>query len=86
MHELSLALEVCRIAEERVGSGALPGVRAIGVDVGEASGVEVANFTFCLETLLSAPPFDDARAVIRRCPGDVLRVSYLEVEDGRPDD
>jgi Zn finger protein HypA/HybF involved in hydrogenase expression len=86
MHELSLALEVCRIAEERVGSDALPGVRAVAVEVGEGAGVEVENFTFCLEALLSAPPFGAARPLILRRPGDVFRVSYLEVEDGRPDD
>ena len=85
MHELSLALEVCRIAEERVGSAALPDVRTVAIEVGADSGVEVENFTFCLESLLSAPPFAGARPVILAGPGDALRVSYLEVDDGRPD-
>jgi Zn finger protein HypA/HybF involved in hydrogenase expression len=86
MHELSLALEVCRIAEQRVGSAALPAVRSVAVEVGTASGIEVENFRFCLESLLAAPPFVGARPVILSGPGDALRVSYLEVDDGGPDD
>ena len=86
MHELSLALEVCRMTEERVGAEQLPSVRAVGVEVGDAAGVEVSNFEFCLEALLAEPPFDRARPVIMRRPGDVLRLAYLEVDDGRPDD
>jgi len=84
MHEMSIALEVCRIAEEQVGSDALPAVRAVGLEVGEQAGIEIGNLVFCLETLLAAPPFTGAAPVIERRPGDVLRVSYLEVEDGRP--
>jgi Zn finger protein HypA/HybF involved in hydrogenase expression len=86
MHELSLALEVCRMTEERLGSGQLTSVRTVGVEVGDDAGVEVGNFQFCLEALLGEPPFDRARPVILRRPGDVLRLAYLEVDDGRPDD
>jgi len=88
MHEMSVALEVCRIAEERAGAaGAGAGrVVAVGLEVGNDAGVELSSLTFCLETLLSQPPFAGARPVIARRPGDVLRVSYLEVEDGRPHD
>lgn len=86
MHELGLALEVCRMAEERLGSDALASVRAVGVEIGDEAGVEVGNFQFCLETLLGEPPFGGARPVIVRRPGPVLRLAYLEVDDGRPDD
>ena len=86
MHELSLAQEVCRIAEERVGRDALPGVRRVGVDVGDDANVEVESLRFCLEVLLAEPPFAHAAPVIERMAGDVLRVSYLEVDDGCPDD
>ena len=85
MHELGLALEVCRMAEQRLGPAALPSVRAIGVEIGDDAGVEVGNFQFCLETLLGEAPFQGARPVILRRPGAVLRLAYLEVEDGRPD-
>jgi Zn finger protein HypA/HybF involved in hydrogenase expression len=86
MHELGLALEVCRMTEERLGSDALAQVRAVGVEIGDDAGIEVGNFEFCLETLLAEPPFQGARPVILRRPGDVLRLAYLEVDDGRPDD
>lgn len=86
MHEMSLALEVCRIAEEQVGSAAAGRVVAVGLEVGDESGVEVSSLEFCLESLLSTPPFHGARPRIARLPGDVLRVSYVDVDDGRPDD
>jgi Zn finger protein HypA/HybF involved in hydrogenase expression len=86
MHELSMALEVCRIAElnaEPHGPGA---VRAVAVEIGVDAGIEVENFRFCMETLLNGPPFAGARLDLVPCIGDDLRVSYLEVDDGRPDD
>lgn len=88
MHEMSIAIEVCRIAEQQAvaaGPGA-GGVVAVGVDVGDAAGVELSSLTFCLENLLAEPPFAGAKPVIRRSSGDVLRVSYIEVDDGRPHD
>jgi len=86
MHEMSLAMEVCRIAEEHVGTEGLPLVREVGVVVGDAAGVVPDSLEFCLETLLGQPPFGRARPVIEYCEGDVLRVSYLEIEDGDPPD
>lgn len=86
MHELSVALEICRIAEERLGTEAAASLVAVGVELGDLAGVEPDNLTFCLEALLAAPPFGHARPHIVRLPGDLLRVSYLEVDDGRPDD
>ena len=86
MHELGLALEVCRMTEERLGSDGIAQVRDVGVEIGDDAGIEVGNFQFCLETLLAEPPFRGARPVILRRPGDVLRLAYLEVDDGRPDD
>ena len=86
MHEMSVALEVCRLAEERLGREALSGVVAVGVEVGDDAGVEPESLAFCLEAVLAAPPFRRAKPVITRSAGDALRLSYLEVEDGRPDD
>jgi Zn finger protein HypA/HybF involved in hydrogenase expression len=86
MHEMSIALEICRIAETQAGTAGPGGVRAVGVEVGDDAGLELSSLAFCLESLLAAPPFGGARPVITRLPGDVLRVSYLEVDDGRPDD
>ena len=86
MHELSLALEVCRIAEVHVGRERLRDVLEVVVEVGDGAGVEVDNFEFCLEALLGQPPFGRARPRLRRVEGDVLRVDSLEVDDDDPDD
>ncbi len=83
MHELSLALDVCRIVEEQVGAPALPAVVAVAVEIGDDAGIEPANFEFCLSTLLAEPPFARATAVLLPRTGDVLRVAWLEVDDDR---
>jgi Zn finger protein HypA/HybF involved in hydrogenase expression len=87
MHEMSIALEVCRIAEGQAhASGTGPErVMTVGVEVGDEAGVELSSLTFCLEALLAQPPFAGAKPVFTRLTGDTLRVSYLEVDDGRPD-
>jgi Zn finger protein HypA/HybF involved in hydrogenase expression len=85
MHEMSLALEVARLVEEQL--AAHPGrLLRIGVEVGDDAGVEPDNLAFCLEAVLAPPPFGGAPAVLTRVPGDSLRLDYLEVDDGRPDD
>jgi Zn finger protein HypA/HybF involved in hydrogenase expression len=83
---MSVALEICRIAALQAGPGGAASVTKVAVDVGDDAGVEVSSLAFCLETVLSAPPFAGATAAVTRLPGDVLRVAYLEVDDGRPDD
>ena len=86
MHEMSLALEVCRLAERQVGREALGSVTTVAVVVGDEAGVERENLAFCLEALLGMPPFTGARPVLVAVPGDALRLDYLELDDGRPDD
>jgi Zn finger protein HypA/HybF involved in hydrogenase expression len=86
VHELSIALDVCRIAEERVGTEAAGRVVTVAVEVGDEAGVEPGSLEFCLQALLQQPPFRRARPVIEKRAGDVLRVSYLEVDDGDSDD
>lgn len=81
---MSLAVEICRIAEEQVGRDALSQVREVGLLVGLDSGVEPDALEFALSVLLSEPPFQGARATLELEPGDDLRVTYLEVEDGHP--
>jgi len=85
MHEMSIAFEVCSIAERHVGRDQLGQVVVIGLEVGDDAGIEIDNLEFCLEALLSDAPFRNAKPVIARVRGDVLRVTYLEVDDGRPD-
>ena len=86
MHEMSVAMEVCRLAEERLSPAELPQLITVGLDVGDDSGLEPDNLLFCREARLAAPPFHNARPDLTRCPGDVLRVTYLELDDDRPDD
>jgi len=86
VHELSVALEVCRMAEERLGPEGSGRLRVIGLVVGDDAGLEPANLEFCLDALLSQPPFGDARVDVTRRPGADLRVDYFEVDDGHPDD
>ncbi len=85
MHEMSVAMEVCRMAEERLGSEGSGRLRLVGLVVGDDAGFEPANLSFCLDALLAQPPFGAARAELARCAGDVLRLDFLEVDDGRPD-
>jgi Zn finger protein HypA/HybF involved in hydrogenase expression len=81
MHEMSVALEVCRIAEARLAHKKLDRLVGVGVVVGDQAGIEPANLQFCLDTLLALPPFRRATARIERCLGDTLRVDYLEVDE-----
>lgn len=86
MHELSLAMEVCRVARDRLGTAEAHRLRLVSLAVGDEAAVEADNLSFCLEALLSQPPFGAARPAIRRCPGGDLTIDYLEIDDGDPDD
>jgi Zn finger protein HypA/HybF involved in hydrogenase expression len=85
VHELSVAIEVCRIAEARLGSVGAARLRTVALEVGDDAGLEPDNLEFCLGALLAEPPFVGARATISRTSGNDLRVSYLEVDDAGPD-
>jgi len=80
MHELSLAIEIGRMIEERLGA-AVPRCVAVGVDVGTESGIEPSALEFCLEAVLSHPPWVHARPVLTCPEGDVFQVTWYEVED-----
>ena len=81
-----MALEICRVAEERLGPD-VESLVALAVSVGDDAGVEPHNLQFCLEALLAEPPFRGATPRILRAPGDALHLSYLEVVNhDRPDD
>ena len=84
MHEMSLAMEIARIVEDRLGAGAGQ-LTAVGVQVGDHAGVEPANLAFCLDAVLATPPFRGARHELLPCAGDDLRLAWMEVDDGNPD-
>jgi Zn finger protein HypA/HybF involved in hydrogenase expression len=81
VHELSVAMEIARIAELELGARA-PQLVSVGVTVGDRAGIEPANLEFCLEAVLSTPPFRGAKGTILPVAGDELQVAYLEVDDG----
>jgi len=83
---MSIAQEICRITREQVGVEGCARVVRVGIEVGPFSGVEPDNLVFWLEILLGEPPFTGAEPLIHPAEGDVLRVSYLEVEDVEPGD
>ena len=85
MHEMSIALEIARLAEERLGDAA-PQLVTVAVEVGDDAGVEPASLEFCLEAVFATPPFRGAKGSIMRTRGDALTLAYLEVDDGNPDD
>lgn len=80
MHELSLAVEIGRLVEEKLGAN-LPRCVAVGVEVGTESGVEPSALEFCLEAVFSHPPWQHARPVLTRPPGDIFQVTWFEIED-----
>jgi Zn finger protein HypA/HybF involved in hydrogenase expression len=86
VHELTLAAEICRIAERAVGPGRAERIREVTVDVGDDAGVEPSSLSFCLEALLDQSPFHHARPRLVREAGDVLRVRSVEVDDDDSDD
>ena len=85
MHEMSIALEIARMAEDRLGAAA-PQLVTVGVEVGDDAGIEPSSLEFCLEAVLATPPFRGAKGLITRARGDVLHLAYLELDDGNPDD
>jgi Zn finger protein HypA/HybF involved in hydrogenase expression len=82
---MSIALEVGQLAAARIEPGQASQIVRVGIEVGDDAGVEIENLAFWLEAVLATPPFRAARPVIARCPGDVLRLAYVEVDDDRPD-
>ncbi len=85
MHEMSLALEIARIAEDKLGLAA-PQLVTVAVEVGDRAGVEPSSLEFCLDAVFATPPFTGATGMILSTRGTGLQLAYLEVDDGNPDD
>ena len=68
MHELSIASAL--LDTVRAEAEARPGlrVRAVGMRVGELSGVDGDALEFCFETLVAGTPLAGAALRIDRCP------------------
>lgn len=74
-------MEICAIAERAIGDRSPACVTEVVVEVGDDAGLEIQNLEFCLDALLHVPPFAQARAVVRREQGDVLRVASVEIDE-----
>lgn len=83
MHELSLAMEVCRVLEGQLSLAQQAQLITVSLEVGTDAPVEMANLQFCLDALLSQPPFAGATVLLTPMAGDDLRVAYLELDDER---
>lgn len=83
---MSLAQEVCYIAERQVPPDQVGRIVTVGIEVGTDAGIEPNSLIFWLEFLLTSPPFKAARPVVDQVEGNVFRVTYLEVDDGGPED
>ena len=78
---MSVAMEVCAIAERAIAGRSPSCITEVVVEVGDLAGIEIQNLEFCLDTLLRTPPFTRAHAVVRRERGDVLRVASVEIDE-----
>ncbi len=83
MHELSLALEIARVLETTVLAPQLRQIITVNLEVGQDAGIEMANLQFCLDALLTQPPFAGATVTVTSVAGGDLRVGYLELDDER---
>lgn len=85
MHELALANEICAIVERTIeaehGGRMLTAVTVVAVEVGVRSNVEPDNLQFCLDALLSTPPFGRGVAQLISVAGDDLRVAWFELDE-----
>ena len=86
MHEMSIALEVGRIVEHSFGPDRLADIVSVSLEVGDEAGVEFDSLKLSLDVVLTSRPFAQAKAKILRVPGDVLRVSQVEIRDGSAND
>ncbi len=81
MHEMSIALEIGRIVEDRIEPERIHNVVTVQLEIGEEAGVEFDSLRSSLDVVLTSPPFSRAKTEILRVPGDVLRVSQVEIRD-----
>ncbi len=69
MHELSLAQSIAEIAQNAASANGKGRILAVGVRIGELSGVIVDSLTFCFAAITSGTPLE----------GVTLRVDHIPV-------
>ncbi len=76
MHELSVMQFLVEAVEESVPSGR---IRALHLQLGEASGCEPGPIVFCFEVATLGTRLEGAVLELERVAGDAVRVTELEV-------
>ncbi len=74
------------MTERHVGADRLAQVVGIDVEVGSSANIECANLEFCLNALLGAPPFGNARATLTPTSGADLVLAHIELNEERAGD
>jgi hydrogenase nickel incorporation protein HypA/HybF len=69
MHEMSLAESILQIVDEAARSRGFGQVKAIRLEIGALSGVEIEALSFCLDVVLRHSVADGARLELQRLPG-----------------
>lgn len=69
MHEMALAEGILQIVEEAAHSRGFGQVKAIRLEIGALSGVEIEALTFCLDVVLRHSVAEGARLELQRRPG-----------------
>lgn len=72
MHELSLALEVLRIAEEASCRQGFRRVRSVWLEIGQLSAVDIEAMRFCLDSVMAGTLADGAALHVIEVPGQGL--------------
>ncbi len=68
MHELSLAQNIAEIAQQTASANGNRRVTAVGLRVGDLSGVVVESLTFCFAAITAGTPLDGAALRVERVP------------------
>ena len=68
MHEMSIAESILKIAVDAMNKNNCSTIRAVGLKVGEMSGVELESLTFAFDVLTRDTPAHNARLKINRIP------------------
>lgn len=67
MHELGIAQEVIGLAQSQLNGRPPSALKAIGLRLGEVSGVEKDSLSFCFECLVKDTEFEHVRLKIEIC-------------------
>jgi len=76
MHELAVMQFLVEAVEESVPSGR---IRALHLQIGEASGCEPGPLVFCFEVATHGTRLEGAVLEVERVSGEAVRVTELEV-------